>query len=78
MASSSRERFSIEDFDDKIDSLYRLVIIAGRRAGQLSKPDTRSLVPVRSKKPTVTALEEVLQGKVTYRAGKDNEEEFSE
>ncbi len=73
-----RERFSIEDFSPKIDSLYRLVIIAGRRANALSKPDSRSLVPVRSKKPTVTALEEILQGKVTYRTGKEREEEFAE
>lgn len=76
--AASKERFSIEDFDSKIDSLYRLVIVAGRRAAQLSKPDTRSLVPVRSKKPTVTALEEILQDKVKYRTGKDNEEDYSE
>lgn len=76
--TSGLERFSIEDFTDKIDSLYRLVIVAARRATQLSKPDTRSLVPVRSKKPTVTALEEILLGKVTYRTGQENEEEFPE
>lgn len=78
MLDTSKERFSIEDFVPKVDSLYRLVIVAGRRANALSKPDTRSLVPVRSKKPTVTALEEILQGKVTYRTGADREEEFAE
>ncbi len=72
------ERFSIEDFSGKIDSLYRLVIVASRRAQQLSKPDTRSLVPVRSKKPTLTALEEILNDKVKSRTSKDDEEEFSE
>ncbi len=72
------ERFSIEDFSGKIDSLYRLVIVASRRAQQLSKPDTRSLVPVRSKKPTLTALEEILNDKVKSRTSKEDEEEFSE
>lgn len=72
------EQISIEDFTGKIDSLYRLVIVAARRAQQLSKPDTRSLVPIRSKKPTLTALEEILNDKVKYRTSKEDEEEFSE
>ncbi|MCC6489837.1 MAG: DNA-directed RNA polymerase subunit omega [Candidatus Hydrogenedentes bacterium] len=69
---------SVEQFDDKIDSLYRLVILAARRASQISKPDSRPLVPVRSKKPTIVALEEVLQGKVKARIGGSDEEEFFE
>jgi DNA-directed RNA polymerase omega subunit len=71
------ENLSLEDFKDKIDSLYRLVIVGGRRASQLGKPDTRALVPVRSKKTTVVALEEILNDKVGYRTGVD-EEEFPE
>jgi len=71
-------RISVEQFDDKIDSLYRLVILAARRAAQISKPDTRPLVPVRSKKPTIVALEEILQGKVTARIGGVDEEEYLE
>lgn len=69
---------SVEQFDDKIDSLYRLVILAARRASQISKPDSRPLVPVRSKKPTIVALEEVLHGKVKARIGGADEEEFFE
>ncbi|GMU93852.1 MAG: hypothetical protein AMXMBFR4_29100 [Candidatus Hydrogenedentota bacterium] len=71
-------RISVEQFDDKIDSLYRLVILAAKRATQLSKPDARALVPVRSKKPTMTALEEVLAGKVKARIGGGDEEDFLE
>ncbi len=71
-------KISVEQFDDKIDSLYRLVILAARRASQISKPDSRPLVPVRSKKPTIVALEEVLQGKVKARIGGTDEEEFLE
>lgn len=71
-------KISVEQFTDKIDSLYRLVILAARRATQVSKPEGRALVPVRSKKSTVVALEEILQGKVTYRTDADDEEEFVE
>jgi len=70
--------FSPEDFEPKIDSLYRLVIVAGRRAAQLSKPEARPLVPVRSKKPTMVALEEILQGKVGYRLETGDEDDFIE
>ncbi|MCL4695352.1 MAG: DNA-directed RNA polymerase subunit omega [Candidatus Hydrogenedentes bacterium] len=71
-------RISVEQFDDKIDSLYRLVILCARRASQVAKPDARPLVPVRSRKSTITALEEVLQGKVKARIGGADEEEFLE
>lgn len=67
---------SVEQFDDKIDSLYRLVILAAKRATQISKPDSRPLVPVRSRKPTLVALEEVLSGKVKPRIGEGDEEAF--
>ncbi len=68
--------FSIEQFDSKIDSLYRLVILTARRATQLSKPETRPLVNPISKKVTVTALQEVLEGKLTYRIEGEDEEAF--
>jgi DNA-directed RNA polymerase subunit omega len=71
-------RISVEDFEGKIDSLYRLVIVASRRASQLSKPETRPLVSVTSKKTTVTALREVLAGKVTSRTDAEDEIPFEE
>ena len=55
--------YSVEDFEGKADSLYRLVIIAARRAGQVNRPETRRLVATRSKKPTIIALEEIADGK---------------
>lgn len=69
---------SIEQFEDKCDSLYRLVIAAARRATQIAKPETRPLVPTHSKKPTIIALEEVLEGKVECKAGPEVDEEFVE
>ncbi|HIJ74698.1 MAG TPA: DNA-directed RNA polymerase subunit omega [Candidatus Hydrogenedentes bacterium] len=70
------KRISIEQFDDRVDSLYRLVIIAAQRARQVNKPETRPLVPTRSQKPTMIALDEILEGKVTYRTGESDEEDF--
>jgi DNA-directed RNA polymerase omega subunit len=72
------ERISVEDFKDKIDSLYRLVIVAARRANQVSKPENRPLVPVRSKKATIVALEEILQDKVGYTTELTDDENLFE
>lgn len=71
-------KISVEKFTGKIDSLYRLVILAARRASQVAKPDTRALVPVRSRKSTIVALEEILHGKVGWRTGDADDEAFIE
>jgi DNA-directed RNA polymerase omega subunit len=70
--------YSPEDFDDKADSVYRLVLAAARRASQLAKPESRPLVPVRSKKPTMVALQEILEGKVAVSETKTDEEDYFE
>lgn len=70
---------SIEHLEEKCDSLYDLVIAAGRRATQLSKPENRPLVVApHTKKPTVLALEEIMQGKVKVVRKSDEEEEYIE
>ncbi len=73
------DQLSIEQFENRIDSLYRLVVIAAHRAKQLNRPDARSLLAGGSqKKPTTAALEEILDGKVSYRTGGSDEEDFLE
>lgn len=72
------KHYSVEDFEGKADSLYRLVIVAARRAGQVNRPETRRLVATRSKKPTLIALEEIADGKVTYDTGAEDEEGYFE
>lgn len=69
------KHYSLEDFPE-MDSLYRLVNVAFRRANQINKPETRALVPTRSRKPTIVALEEVLEGKVGYRAGEGQADDY--
>ena len=70
------KKIFIEGFEGRIDSLYRLVILAAQRARQVNKPERHTLVPIKSRKPTLVALEEILEGKVTYRTGESDEEGF--
>ena len=56
--------YSPQDFEHVTGSLYRLVVVASRRATQLAKSDSHALIPRRSKKPTIVALNEILEGKV--------------
>ena len=73
------DQLSIEDFEDKIDSLYRLVIVAAHRAKQVNKPESRTFGgPPVAQKPTTVALKEILDGKVSYRTGAGDEEDFLE
>ena len=70
---------ALEDFKhdgEEMDSLYRVVNVAARRANQLNKPDTRPMVTTTSKKPVIQAIEEILEGKVWYRTGAEEEDEY--
>jgi DNA-directed RNA polymerase subunit omega len=51
--------------DDPEQSTYRFIIVAAKRARQL-QGGSRPFLPTTSKKPTVTALEEVRRGLVKY------------
>ena len=51
--------------DDSESSTYRYIIVAAKRARQI-QGGARSILPTSSRKPTVTALEEVRRGLVQY------------
>ncbi len=51
--------------DDPAQSTYRFIIVAAKRARQL-QGGARPFLPTTSKKPTVTAIEEVRRGLVKY------------
>lgn len=71
--------FSVDEFEGKIDSLYRLTIVAARRANQITKNEAHGFgTVVQSKKSTITALEEVLDGKLGYYTGTPEEENYLE
>ena len=54
-----------EDLLEHIDSKYRLVIVAAKRAKQLNR-GAAALIQPRSLKPTYQALEEIATGKLGY------------
>ena len=71
--------YSVDDFQGKVDSLYRLVIVAGRRANQISKNESHAFGNVaNTKKPTINALEEVLAGKVEWFTSDEEEDHYLE
>src|SRR5512138_3312816 len=55
----------IEDLMEHVDSKYRLVIVAAKRAKQVNR-GAAPPVQTRSVKPTYQALEEISTGKLNY------------
>ncbi|MEZ5399311.1 MAG: DNA-directed RNA polymerase subunit omega [Bryobacteraceae bacterium] len=51
--------------DDPELSTYRFIIVAAKRARQLQSGG-RSYLPTTSRKPTVTSMEEVRRGLISY------------
>jgi len=63
-----------DKLDEKVDSIYRLVLVAAERAKQLAK-GSKPRVETKAKKPTTIALEEILADKVQYEEGEPEEDE---
>ncbi len=59
----------LEDLMKRADSVYKLVILAARRATELNGGAPK-LVESDSKRTSTIALEEVAQGKVGYKLSK--------
>lgn len=57
-------RITVEDCLDHVDNRFELVIVASKRARQLSNGQ-EALVPWENDKPTVVALREIAAGLVT-------------
>jgi len=55
----------VEDLMEHVDSKYRLVIVAAKRAKQLNR-GAAPLIQTRSVKPTYQALQEMATGKLAY------------
>jgi len=71
--------FSVDEFAGKIDSLYRLVIVGARRANQITRNESHGFgTTTSSRKSTVTALEEILDDKVGYYTGDEEDEHLPE
>ena len=57
-------RLTVEDCLERVDNRFNLVLLASKRARQLMM-GADPLVPVENDKPTVVALREIAEGKIT-------------
>jgi len=57
-------RVTVEDCLDKVDNRFQLVLVATKRARQLSR-GAQPLIEWENDKPTVVALREISEGHVT-------------
>lgn len=67
-------RLTVEDCLDYVDNRFNLVLLASKRSRQISM-GANPLVPEDKDKPTVIALREIAEGKITqenpeYTGGK--------
>lgn len=60
----------VEMKDSKIDSRFRLVIIAAQRAKQLCE-GAKSVITTKHTKETIIALKEAMSGKLDYITGEE-------
>lgn len=58
-------RITVEDCLDKVDNRFELVLVATKRARQLSTGGREPHVKEENDKPTVVALREISEGYVT-------------
>ncbi|MFW6381245.1 MAG: DNA-directed RNA polymerase subunit omega [Bacillota bacterium] len=58
---------SPKTLNNRVDSIYTLVVLAARRARQLSQGGEPLLKDYQGEKPVTISLEEIESGKITYR-----------
>ncbi len=63
----------IEKLLTKIDSVYKLVILASRRTAELTRGAPPLIKTLGKKKVFAIALEEILQGKVSIKSAETKE-----
>ena len=62
-------RVALEDLLNKTDSIYKLTVLAARRALELNMGIPK-LIETTDKNSIVVALEEIAKGKVNYKIAK--------
>lgn len=62
-------RVALEDLLDKTDSIYKLTVLAARRALELNM-GVPKLIETTDKNSIVVALEEIAEGKISYKDAK--------
>lgn len=62
------QNLSIDDLTNKVGSVYKLVILASRRAIELSEGAAKLIDAPTDANVTNVALKEILEGKISYKA----------
>ena len=70
-------RVTKDDLAERADSVYRLVLMAARRARAIQSEAT-ALGAGGQRKPTVRALEEIARGTVSYQPWKEEGDKDAE
>lgn len=71
-------RITVEDCLENVDNRFSLVMVAAKRARQLSVYGKEPLVQEDSDKPTVIALREIAEGLINQQLLEEAEHEFIE
>ncbi|WP_336367358.1 DNA-directed RNA polymerase subunit omega [Marinobacter sp. C2H3] len=58
-------RVTVEDCLEHVDNRFQLVMLATKRARQIATRGSEPMVPEENDKPTVIALREIAEGKVS-------------
>lgn len=58
-------RVTVEDCLEHVDNRFQLVMLATKRARQIATKGFEPMVPEENDKPTVIALREIAEGKVS-------------
>ena len=68
-------RVTVEDCLENVDNRFQLVMLATKRARQISTKGAEPMVAEENDKPTVIALREIAEGKVTRDLLTEQEED---
>lgn len=58
----------VDELVEKTNSIFKLVILAARRAYELSQGSEKLVEAELNTKPTIVALQEIIENKITYKA----------
>ncbi|HLV77007.1 MAG TPA: DNA-directed RNA polymerase subunit omega [Marinobacter sp.] len=68
-------RVTVEDCLEHVDNRFQLVMLASKRARQIATKGAEPMVPEENDKPTVIALREIAEGKVSRSLLLEDDEE---
>ena len=75
MTNDEKEAYPLEKLYEKTGSMYKLVILAAKRAVELSEGAPKLTEGGAKEKPSLAALREISEGKVSWKLKKKKEKD---